>query len=87
MRNPLLRSFLRLFNSPAQIESDILFLLKTHPSEEFTGVDIWNRLGIGAGSSYPALIRLERRNAIESRWRDGPYPRMRLYRIKRGEVQ
>jgi DNA-binding PadR family transcriptional regulator len=87
MRNPLLRSLLRILNSPAQIEADILFLLKENPSLEFTGADIWKLLWIGAGSLYPALIRLEKRNLIDSRWREGPYPRARLYRIKRGEVQ
>jgi len=49
-------------------------------AEIYKALGWWNLLG----SIYPALMSLERKYYIYSKWEDGPYPRRRLYYLNRG---
>lgn len=55
-------------------------------SEEHSGAEVSKALGIGSGTLYPLLMRLETNGWMKSRWEDVDpsavgRPRRRLYRL------
>lgn len=66
----------------------VLRLLLEEPDRERYGLDIAAELGLGMGTVYPLLARLEQTDWVTSRWEeDGAHlggagrPRRRYYRI------
>lgn len=60
-----------------------------NPGEQLAGADVQRRTGLGSGTLYPILLRLERVGWLVSRWESfhahriggGAGPRRRLYRV------
>lgn len=64
----------------------LLRLLTSDQSQEYSGADMTRELGIVSGTLYPLLARMELEGLVESRWEDGDpkemgRPRRRYYRI------
>lgn len=57
-----------------------------HPAEQLAGAEVQKRTGLGSGTVYPILLRLERAGCLVSRWELlqpalAARPRRRLYRL------
>jgi PadR family transcriptional regulator PadR len=63
----------------------VLRLLLDRPLEESSGAEIARATGLGSGTLYPILARLEGAAWLTSRWENvkprGGTPRRRLYKL------
>lgn len=64
----------------------VLKLMLENPRQGFSGADFSRRLGIGSGTLYPLLARLENASWVKSEWEDvepseAGRPRKRFYRL------
>jgi DNA-binding PadR family transcriptional regulator len=55
----------------------------SHESLEFSGRQVMDMTGLSSGVVYSALIVLEERGMLGGRFEPGPYPRRRLYHLRR----
>jgi DNA-binding PadR family transcriptional regulator len=60
-------------------EQKILNALADKPAG-MSGAEIGKTIGLGSGTLYPALSRLEHEGKVISEWEQGDYPRRRIYR-------
>jgi PadR family transcriptional regulator PadR len=79
----------RKANKEIRLSGPALRMLKIfieHPSKEFSGAEIFKVTGIGSGTLYPILARLEQARWLESKWEkidpsEEGRPRRHLYKI------
>jgi hypothetical protein len=57
----------------------VLTVFLGYPGQRLYGLDIADMAGLGVGSIYPELLRLERDGWLHSGWDDRSNPRRRLY--------
>jgi DNA-binding PadR family transcriptional regulator len=68
-------------HASSQIDA-LLVALARDPESWAFGYELSKRLGIGAGTLYPALIRLSEDGLLEHRWEPSPgRPPRHLYRL------
>lgn len=67
-------------NRRTRHETAVLAAIAKLRPEEASGWPIGLLAGLGGGV-YGVLARLEARGVVTSEWREGPYPRRRVYRI------
>lgn len=70
---------------------DVLSVLLDGTQEDLHGLEICRRAGLGSGTTYPLLARLEKAGWVETRWEDEQAwlepsdgkrrPRRRYYRL------
>src|SRR5881394_56729 len=59
----------------------IIQALLADPAQPLSGKEISDRTKLWSGSLYAALINLERKDILLSKFEDGEYPRRRIYWI------
>jgi DNA-binding PadR family transcriptional regulator len=71
--------------TPIRITHPTALILRAIAAGHRHGFDIMEVSGLPSGTVYPALRRLEREGAVQSRWEaaPGPGPRRRVYRLTR----
>ena len=69
--------------SPIRLTHPTALILRAIAAGYRYGFEIMEVSGLPSGTVYPALRRLEREGALDSRWEatPGPGPRRRVYRL------